>query len=182
MDFHPINLGNIVSRIISKVLANKIKCILSNVISDSQSTFMPDRSITDNTTVAFEMMHRMRNKRKGRTSHMAMKLNINKAYDRVEWEFLRRIMLKIGLPNQQVHLAKETVCTASHSILINGEPTGFITPSQGIKQGNPLSPYLFLLCAEGHSFLIRKSIENHHLKGVESCNGGGQDFTPFICR
>ena len=84
MDFHPINLGNIVSRIISKVLANKIKCILSNVISDSQSTFMPDRSITDNTTVAFEMMHRMRNKRKGRTSHMVMKLDINKAYDRIE--------------------------------------------------------------------------------------------------
>ena len=84
MDFRPISLGNIVSRIISKVLANKIKCILPNVISDSQSTFMPDRSITDNTTVAFEMMHRMRNRRKGRTSHMAMKLDINKSYDRVE--------------------------------------------------------------------------------------------------
>ena len=85
---------------------------------------------------------------------MAVKLDINKAYDRVEWEFLRRIMLKIGLPNQWVHLAMETVCTASYSILINGKPTSFITPSRGIKQRDPLSPYLFLLCAEGLSSLI----------------------------
>ena len=103
---------------------------------------------------------------------MAVKLGISKAYDRVEWEFLRRIMLKIGIPNQRVHLAMETVCTASYSILINGEPTGFIIQSQGIKQGDPLSPYLFLLYVEGLSSLIRKAIENHHLKGVVSCNGG----------
>ena len=171
-EFRPISLGNIVSRIISKVLANWIKIILPNVISDSQSAFVPGRNITDNTTVAFEMLHRMRNRRRGKTGHMAVKLDISKAYDRVEWEFLRRIMLKIGLPNQWVHLAMETVCTASYSILINGEPTGFITPSRGIKQGDPLSPYLFLLCAEGLSSLIRKAIDNHHLKGVVSCNGG----------
>ena len=172
MDFRPISLGNIVARIISKVLANRIKCILPNVISDSQSAFMRDRSIIDNTTVAFEMLHRMRNRRKGRIGHMAVKLDISKAYDRVEWEFLRRIMLKIGILNQWVHLAMETMCTASYSILINGEPTGFITPSCGIKQGDPLSPYLFLLCAKGLSSLIRRAIENHHLKGVVSCNGG----------
>ena len=103
---------------------------------------------------------------------MAVKLDISKAYNKVEWEFLRRIMLKTGIPNQWVHLAMETVCTASYSILINGEPTGFITPSRGIKQGDPLSPYLFLLCAKGLSSLIRRAIENHHLKGVVSCNGG----------
>ena len=80
-------MGNIVSRIISKVLINRIKCILPNVISDSQSAFVPDRSITDNTIVAFKMLHRVRNRRKGRTGHMAVKLNISKAYDRVEWEF-----------------------------------------------------------------------------------------------
>ena len=171
-DFCPISLGNIVSRIISKVLANRIKCILPNVIFDSQSAFVPNRSIIDNITVAYEMLHRMRNRRKGKTWHMVVKLDISKAYDRVEWEFLQRIMLKIGIPTQWVRLPMETVRTTSYSILINGEPTGFITPSRGIKQGDPLSPYLFLLCAEGLSPLIRKAIENHHLKGVVSCNGG----------
>ena len=86
--FRPISLSNVVSRIISKVLANRIKSILPNVIFDAQSAFIPDRLITNNTTVAFEMLYWMRNRRKGRTGHMAVKLDISKAYDRVEWEFL----------------------------------------------------------------------------------------------
>ena len=66
----------------------------------------------------------------------------------------------------------EMVRTASYLTLINGEAKGFITPSRGIKQGDPLSPYLFLLCAEGLSSLIRRAMENQQLRGVLSCNGG----------
>ena len=80
---------------------------------------------------------------------MAMKLDISKAYDRVEWGFLRQVMQKLGFDEKWVQLAMEMVSTSSYSILINGEPKGFIQPSRGIKQGGPLSPYLFLLCAEG---------------------------------
>jgi len=172
MEFHPISLGNVVSRIISKVLANWIKSILPNVISDSQSAFILGRLITDNTTIAFEMLHRMRNRRNGKTGHMAVKLDISKAYDRVEWGFLKQIMLKLGLPEQWVNLAMETVCTASYSILINGDSKGYITPSRGIKQGDPLSLYLFLLCAEGLSSLIRNAVDTNRLKEIHSCRGG----------
>ena len=84
IEFRPISLRNVVSRIISKVLANQIKPILPNVISDSQSAFVPSRNITNNTIVAFEMIHRMRNRRKGKKGHMAVKLDISKAYDRME--------------------------------------------------------------------------------------------------
>ena len=127
-------MGNVVSQIISKILANQIKPILPNIIFGSQIPFMPDRIITDNTTVAFEMIHHMRNRGNGKKGHMVVKLDISKAYDRVEWEFLQRIMLKIGLPQQWVNLAMETVHTASYSTLINGEArNGFITPSRGIK-------------------------------------------------
>ena len=128
-EFRPISLSNVVSRIISKVLANWIKSILPTVIFDVQSAFIPDRLIIDNTTVAFEMLHHMRNRRKGKTSHMAVKLDISKAYDRVEWKFLRRIMLKMGLPKQWVNLTMEIVKIATYSIVINGEPKGFITPT-----------------------------------------------------
>ena len=83
---------------------------------------------------------------------MAVKLNISKAYDRIEWNFLKQIMLKIGLPEQWVGLAMETVQTASYSFLINGEPRGHITPTHEIKQCDPLFPYLFLLCAK--AFLL----------------------------
>ena len=108
------------------MLANRVKTILPNVILDSQSAFLPDRLITDNTIVAYEMLHRMRNRRKGKIGHMAVKLDISKAYDWVEWDFLRQIMLKIGLSDQWVELAMETVRTASYSVLNNGEPRGHI--------------------------------------------------------
>ena len=83
-DFRPINLENVISKIVSKVLANRLKVILPNVILDAQSTFVPSRQITDNTTVTFEVLHKMRNKRKGKKGQMAIKLDISKAYDRVK--------------------------------------------------------------------------------------------------
>ena len=103
---------------------------------------------------------------------MAVKLDISKAYDRVEWTFLQRMMVKLGFDPNWVHLAMETVTTASYSILINGEPRGFVTPTRGIRQGDPLSPYLFLLFAEGLSALLRKAGDAGVLKGIKSCQHG----------
>lgn len=74
-----------------------MKLVLPKVISNAQSIFIPKRLITDNTTVAYELLHKMRNRRKGKKGQMAIKLDISNAYDCVEWTFLRMIMLKIGL-------------------------------------------------------------------------------------
>ena len=103
---------------------------------------------------------------------MAVKLDISKAYDRLEWGFLRSIMLKLGLDHRWVNMAMETVTTTSYSVLINEEPKGFITPTRGIKQRDPLSPYLYLLCTEGLSALLRKAEESRALKGVLSSQQG----------
>ena len=158
LEFRPISLGNVIS-LYSKVLTNWLKIIFPNVISDARSTFVPDRLITNNTTVAFEVLHKMRNRRKGKRGQMAVKLDISKAYDRMEWCFLERIMAKLGLNERLIHLAKEIVTTASYSVLINGEPRGHIKPSKGIKQDDPLSPYLFIMCAEGLSAMLRRAGE-----------------------
>ena len=128
-DFRPISLKNVMSSIVSKVLANRLKVILPNVISDAQSAFMPSRQITDNTTIVFEVLYKMRNKRKGKKGQMTIKLDIGKAYDGVEWEFLRQMMIKIGLDERWVRLAMQTVYTTSSSILVNGEPKGFVQPT-----------------------------------------------------
>jgi len=103
---------------------------------------------------------------------MAVKLDISKAYDKVEWEFLKKIMLRLGLSKQWVDLAMETVCATTYSILINGEPKGFITPSHGIRQGDPLSQYLFLFYAKGLSSMLQKATETRQLQGLLSCRGG----------
>ena len=80
-DYWPISLGNVISRIVSKVVANRLKHVLPMVISGAQSAFVPNGLITDNTTVAYELLHKMRNRRKGRMGQMAVKLDISKAYD-----------------------------------------------------------------------------------------------------
>lgn len=80
-EHHPISLANVVSRMVSNVMANVLKTILPKVISDAQSAFVPNRLITDNATVAFEMLHHMQNQRKGKIRHMVVKLDISKAYD-----------------------------------------------------------------------------------------------------
>ena len=174
LEFRPISLGNVISRIYSKILDNQLNIILPNVISDAQSDFVPDRLITDNTSVAFEVLHMMRNRRRGKKGQMTVKLDINKAYDRVEWWFLERILAKMGLDERLEHLAMETVTIASHSIFINREPRGHIKPSRGIKQGDPLSPYLFLTCVEGLSAMLRRAEERRQLHGILSCRNGVQ--------
>ena len=85
---------------------------------------------------------------------MAVKLDISKAYDRVEWEFLQQIMQKIGLPDQWVNLAMETMHTASYLTIINGEPRGFLTPTRGIKQGD--------LCLLTYSYYVQKGSPPSH--------------------
>ena len=77
-NYRPITLSTVISRLVSKVLANKVKNILPNIIYEAQTTFVPDQLITDNISVAYEMLHRLR---KGKVGHMAVKLDISKAYD-----------------------------------------------------------------------------------------------------
>lgn len=146
-DYRPISLSNVVSRIVSKVLANRIKTILPNVIFDSQSAFVPNRLILDNNYVAYEILYRLRNRRQGKIGYMTVKLDI------------RKIMQKLGFIDGWVNLAMQCVTSAIYMILINREPRGFISPSLGIKQGDPLSPYLFLFYVEGLSALLHKAIE-----------------------
>ena len=91
-DYRPINLCNVLYKIISKCVANRLKTILTLVVSDAQSAFVPGRLITDNIIVAYEVLNHLKARRSERKCSMAIKLDISKAYGRVEWDFLERIM------------------------------------------------------------------------------------------
>ena len=121
--------------------------------------------------VAYETLHTLHVRKKGKKGYMALKLDISKAYDQVEWLFLQNIMVKIGFPTGWIERVMSCVTTPSFSILVNGKPYGMIQPSRGIRQGDPISPYLFLLCVEGLTALLNKAESEGRIKGVSICRG-----------
>ena len=120
-DYRPISLCNVVYKIIAKVLANRLKKILPYIISESQSAFVPGRLISDNILIAFETLHHMKFMKGGQQSYMALKLDMSKAYDRVEWAFLEAIMMKMGFNASWVSMIMECVRSVSYYVLINGD-------------------------------------------------------------
>ena len=114
----------------------------------------------------------MKNKKSKKMGFMAMKLDMSKAYDRVEWRYVERIMEKLGFCNRWVSLVLECISTVSYSILVNGEPKGDIRPSKDLRQRDPLSPYLFLLCSEGLNRMLQQADSNDTIWGFSLCKRG----------
>lgn len=103
---------------------------------------------------------------------MVLKLDMSKAYDRVKQVYLEDIMRRMSFYNTWIDLIMVYVKIVSYLILVNGEPQGIIHPSRGMRQGDPLSPFLFLLCIEGPHELITKAMVDGELKGFSTCRRG----------
>ena len=181
-NYRPIALCSILYKLISKVLANRLKIFLPCIISESQSAFQSSKAITDNILVAFETLHHMKNQKSKKGGFMAMKLDMSKAYDRVEWIYLVKIMEKLGFCEKWVSLVLECISTVSYSILVNGEPRGDIRLSRGLRQGDPLSPYLFLLCSERLNRMFQKAAADDGIRGFSLCKRGPKISHLFFCR
>jgi len=171
-DFRPISLCNVIYKLISKVLANRLKTILPHIISPTQSAFIPGRLISDNVLAAYEAMHSMQTRMWGKTGFMGFKLDLSKAYDRVEWSFLKAAMLRLGFDVKWVQLVMTCVTSVQYAVLINGTPANLFQPSRGIRQGDPISPYLFLICAEVFSSLLSQAEKNGIISGVPTSPRG----------
>ncbi|XP_062013879.1 uncharacterized protein LOC133730268 [Rosa rugosa] len=168
-DLRPIALCNVIYKICSKVIANRLELILLELISPYQSAFVPERLITDNILVANELAHFVHNKREGGDGYMALKLDLSKAYDRMEWTFLRKVMERFGFAYIWIEMLMQCVCSVRYSFLVRGKPRGLVTPSRGLRQGDPLSPYLFLIGAEGFLALLQQHQALGLLPGIEIC-------------
>jgi hypothetical protein len=114
--FRPISLCNVIYKIASKVVANRLKVILPEIISEEQSAFVPGRMITNNIITAYECLHFMKKKRARDQSCCALKLDMRKAYDQVEWPYLRAIMLRLGFHQIWVEMIMKLVTSVSFSV------------------------------------------------------------------
>ena len=171
-DFRPISLCNVVYKLVSKVLANRLKVVLSAVVFENQIAFQAGRLITDNILMASETLHYMKHHQRGSSGFMVLKLDMSKAYNWVEWVFLQGMMKQMGFDARWIALIMECITTVSYSILINGEPLDIFHPTRGLRQGHPLSPYLFLICSEGLHSLLQKDADAGHIRGVSICKKG----------
>jgi hypothetical protein len=113
----------------------------------------------------------MKCKRKGKVGEVALKIDISKAYDRVEWEYVKRVMHRMGFHEKWVNWMSMCIENVNYQVLVNREKVGPIIPKRGLRQGDPLSPYLFILCAEGLSALLRRAEARGDIHGVKVCRG-----------
>jgi hypothetical protein len=167
---------------VSKVLANRLKEVLPSVISSNQSAFIPGRLIMDNVLAAYETLHTMHTNMWSKVGFMGIKLDMSKAYDRVEWKFLEVVMEKLGFSQRWISLVMVCVRIVSYAVVVNGQAVGNIQPKWDICQGDPLSPYLFIICAEALSGFLLQAERSGSLTGVPTSKNGQRISHLFFCR
>lgn len=122
----------------------------------------------------------MRRKQSGK-GLMTIKIDFEKAYDRLKWSFIRDTLNEMNFPLRMVEVIMECISSPTMSVLWNGERTTAFTPTRGIRQGDPLSPYLFVLCMERLNHIIEEAIIQKHWKPINASRGGPLLSNLFFC-
>ncbi|KAL5569589.1 hypothetical protein UlMin_026164 [Ulmus minor] len=164
--FRPIAVCNIVYKVISKILAERLKPLLSRLICPTQGAFVPGRSIHDNSVIIQEVVHALKRK-KGSKGWMGLKIDLQKAYDRLSWKFLGKVLKAFGFHPIWIHRVMTCISSATMTILLNGSPVHKFSPKRGLRQGDPLFPYLFIIAMEVLSRLIQQKVDSGLISGFK---------------
>jgi hypothetical protein len=151
-DFWPISLVGSLYKILAKILVNRLRQVIGSVVSEVQSAFVKNRQILDGILIANEVVDEAN---KSNKELLMFKVDFEKAYDSVEWGYLDEVMGSMSFSTLWRKWIRECVSTATASVLVNGSPTDEFKLERGLRQGDPLSPFLFLLAAEGFNVLMK---------------------------
>ncbi|KAL0427053.1 UNVERIFIED_CONTAM: LINE-1 retrotransposable element O protein, partial [Sesamum latifolium] len=156
-EFRSISCCNVLYKIITKVIVQRMRGVLDKLISPSQNAFVPGRSIGDNILLAQELFHGYNQQHL--PPRCALKLDLRKAYDTVEWDFLSAVLMLFGFPVQFISWIEECVMTPSFSVWMNGSPHDFFRGARGLRQGDPMSPFMFVLVMEVLTLILQQFID-----------------------
>lgn len=171
INFRPISLCTTTYKIISKIIVSRIRPLMQNLISPNQVSYVPGRNISDNIMVAQEMLYKFK-KSTGKNGFFAWKIDLSKAYDKLSWNFIELVLHEANFPRALVKLIMHCITSTSFQICLNGELTSSFMAQRGIRQGDPLSPYIFVLCMEKLSHLIQSAVDDGHWKAVKASQSG----------
>ncbi|KAK3221243.1 hypothetical protein Dsin_008268 [Dipteronia sinensis] len=155
----PISLCNTTYKIISEVVVQRLRYLMPNLISPNQVAFVPGRQIQDNIVVAQKVLRKFKTM-KGRKGLFAWNIDLAKAYDRLQWSLVKNVIMEVDISGSLVELIMWCITSVQYKVILNGEMSEQFTPSCGIRQEDPLSPYLFVLCIEKLSHLITQKVHS----------------------
>ena len=170
-NYKPISLCKSVYKIITKILVAKIRPHLDKLVSPCQTTFIPGRRGVDNAIIVQELIHTI-GRTKGSKGTLAIKIDLEKTYDKIEWSFIREMLTLFYFPENLIKLIMSCITSMSTSLLLNGGSLDPFLPSRGIRQGDPLSPYLFILCMEFLGHLIEEKCAAKLWTSVKASRSG----------
>ncbi|GJW39889.1 RNA-directed DNA polymerase, eukaryota, partial [Tanacetum coccineum] len=162
-DYRPISLIGSVYKVVTKIMANRLALVIADIISETQSAFVAERQIFDDLFILNEVLHWCKKKNK---KAMFFKVDFAKAYDSVRWDFLIDVLEAFGFGPIWCNWIRGTFCFTKASILVNGSPSNEFQFHCGLKQGDPLSPYLFILIMESLHLSISRAVNEKLFKGI----------------
>nr|GEU55309.1 RNA-directed DNA polymerase, eukaryota, reverse transcriptase zinc-binding domain protein [Tanacetum cinerariifolium] len=163
-DFRPISLIGSIYKIIAKILANRLVGVLRDIINGVQSAFIVDRQILDGMFILNEMLQWCKLKKK---HSLIFKVDFEKAFDSIRWDFLDDVLKNFGFGVKWCNWIQSFLSLSRGSILINGSPTKKFGFHKGLKQGDPLSPFLFILVMESLHLSFQRVVDAGMYKGVQ---------------
>ncbi|GKV49617.1 hypothetical protein SLEP1_g56358 [Rubroshorea leprosula] len=163
-DYRPISLLGCVYKLLAKVLANRLKSVIAEIVSETQSAFVGGRQLVDSVLVLNEVVDEIKRKKQ---PAFVFKADFKKAYDCVDWSFLDWMMERLGFGKKWRGWIRECLSMARISVLVNRSPTKEFEMGKGLRQGDPLSLFLFLMIAKGLQELVKRAVKEEMLHGIE---------------